>query len=137
MNKVVVIALMVILVGGFFAFMSMEKDQGSDETLAPTNEAMTQDSSGTSEMVADNMLIQISNSLFNPSVITVQPGEVIVVENLDFMGHSVTSDTPGLFDTGVVASGETMTFTAPTTPGEYGYHCTPHPSMKGVIVVAE
>jgi plastocyanin len=33
------------------------------------------------------------------------------------------------------ASGKTATFTAPTTPGSYPFHCEYHRTMHGVLVV--
>jgi plastocyanin len=46
----------------------------------------------------------------------------------------VTSNTEGQFDTDV-DGGANETFTAPTQPGEYAFHCTYHPSMKGTLIV--
>ncbi|MFD4180618.1 plastocyanin [Rhodococcus sp. NPDC058514] len=65
---------------------------------------------------------------------SVRAGEQIVVKNGAGPEHSVTSDTEGLFDTHV-DGGESATFTAPTTPGAYTFHCVYHPEMASILIV--
>lgn len=67
--------------------------------------------------------------------------------NEDEIGHTVTSDTDavdkysGIFDSlkimgGTIPPGKTFEFLF-TQPGEFPYHCTPHPFMKGTIKVSK
>jgi len=63
-----------------------------------------------------------------------KPGETITVINNDLVGHTLTNDS-GLFDTGLISNKNKVTFTAPENPGEYPFHCTPHPFMKGALTV--
>jgi plastocyanin len=65
---------------------------------------------------------------------SVSPGATIAVRNTDPSKHSVTADSGGAFDV-AVQSGESATFTAPTTPGTYDYHCSYHPMMHGQLIV--
>jgi plastocyanin len=69
----------------------------------------------------------------NPLVVSV--GTTITWTNNDTMAHTVTSDG-NLFDSGVIASGGTFSFTF-NTAGEYPYHCTIHgaASMSGMVNV--
>ena len=46
----------------------------------------------------------------------------------------MTSDTKGQFDTDA-DGGAKKTFTAPIQPGEYPFHCSYHPNMKGTLIV--
>jgi plastocyanin len=46
----------------------------------------------------------------------------------------VTADSGNAFDA-QVPSGGAGTFTAPTQPGSYPFHCSIHPFMKGTLVV--
>jgi plastocyanin len=85
--------------------------------------------------VTGGTVITIEDFSFSPKTITVSPGEVVTVVNKDIAGHSVTSDKGGVFDTNIISSGKTVTFTAPQESGSHGYHCTPHPSMQGTLVV--
>lgn len=64
---------------------------------------------------------------------TVEPGATITVRNEDGVGHTVTSDD-GVFDV-AVGPGEEATLTVPEEPGEYSFHCTPHPQMTSTLVV--
>ncbi|MDX6215770.1 MAG: hypothetical protein QOG99_1354 [Frankiales bacterium] len=65
----------------------------------------------------------------------VAPGTTITVRNLDDTDHTVTSDISGQFDAGDVKSGTPKTFTAPTKPGTYAFHCNFHASMHGSLTV--
>lgn len=64
----------------------------------------------------------------------VPAGAEIVVRNLDGVGHTVTADEGDAFDV-VVGPGEEAVLTVPSEPGEYPFHCTPHPAMTGTLVV--
>jgi plastocyanin len=46
----------------------------------------------------------------------------------------VTADVGNAFNVEVDGKG-TATFTAPSKPGTYAYHCTYHPMMHGQLVV--
>ncbi|MGZ3418088.1 MAG: cupredoxin domain-containing protein [Polyangiales bacterium] len=90
---------------------------------------------------AGGLVITIQSFSFSPADITVDPGGVIVVRNVDPEPHSVTSESaegafsPGgvngvSFDTGAFASGD-RTITIPTT-APHGtvvpYYCSVHTS---------
>jgi plastocyanin len=64
---------------------------------------------------------------------SVSPGATITVDNEDGTAHTVTSNDGDAFDD--AASEGTTTFTAPTKPGSYPFHCSIHPSMHGTLVV--
>jgi plastocyanin len=66
--------------------------------------------------------------------LTVAPGTQINIANNDSVEHSVTSDTAGAFDQDVDGN-EKATMTAPSQPGEYPFHCSYHPKMKGTLIV--
>ncbi|MGH9101712.1 MAG: cupredoxin domain-containing protein [Acidimicrobiales bacterium] len=81
--------------------------------------------------------ITINNYTFAPSTLTVAPGATVTVKNIDKPTHTVTASPPhkGAFDTSDIAPGQTKVFRAPTTPGEYPYHCSVHPFMHGTLIV--
>jgi plastocyanin len=64
---------------------------------------------------------------------TVSPGAEITVTNEDIEAHTITADTGSAFDT--ITKVGTTTFTAPTEPGTYPYHCIFHGNMKGTLTV--
>lgn len=77
--------------------------------------------------------ISITDMKFT-SPTTVTPGAKVTVTNSDGVEHSVTADSGNTFNVEVDEKG-TATFTAPTQPGTYAYHCTYHPTMHGQLVV--
>jgi plastocyanin len=77
--------------------------------------------------------ITIDNFTFD-SPASVPAGATIAVKNADPAEHSVTADSGDVFNVEVEA-GATATFTAPTEPGSYPYHCSYHPMMHGTLVV--
>lgn len=64
---------------------------------------------------------------------SVSPGAEITVRNEDLEAHSVSADTGNAFD--VIIQPGKGTFTAPTEPGTYAYHCTFHGNMRGTLTV--
>jgi plastocyanin len=64
---------------------------------------------------------------------SVSPGASITVDNKDGTAHTVTSDDGDAFDDSAHAG--TTTFTAPSEPGSYPFHCSIHPEMHGTLVV--
>jgi plastocyanin len=98
-----------------------------------TSEDMTsEDMTSEDEEAAESAVITISDFEYSISG-TVSPGSEVSVRNEDGVGHTVTSDD-GLFDVAVDPGGE-ATFTAPDEPGEFPYHCIPHPNMTSTLVV--
>jgi plastocyanin len=63
--------------------------------------------------------------------LTVKPGAMITVTNMDGAAHDVASDDAGKFRTPLLNQGENATFTAPTAPGTYKFSCTVHAQMRG------
>ena len=78
--------------------------------------------------------VDLKNYAFSPSTITVKVGTKVTWVNGDSVGHTVTSDTDGLLNSGTLSSGGKYSFTF-TTPGTTSYHCVPHQNMKGTVVV--
>lgn len=98
-----------------------------------TPSATASDSATTAESAAEEVVITISDFAFDVPE-SVPPGATITVVNEDSSYHTVTADD-GTFDVGA-RQGEPVTFTAPDKPGEYPFHCTPHPNMTATLVVA-
>lgn len=79
--------------------------------------------------------VTIQNFAFAPSTIRVKKGDRVVFTNRDSIGHTVTADG-GAFDSSLILQNGTYTLdTSDLEPGSYPYHCTPHPNMRGTIVV--
>ena len=88
---------------------------------------------GTTAGTSATVVITITNFAYQGPV-SVSPGSTVTVKNEDSQAHTVTSDQAGLFDA-VVPGGGNVVFTAPTTAGNYAYHCTYHSNMHGTLLV--
>jgi plastocyanin len=85
---------------------------------------------------AANQSVSIVNFAYSPASVSVSVGDTVTWTNNDAgIPHTVSSDTPGVFDSGNMNTGATFakTFTA---AGTFTYHCNIHPSMTGTVVVA-
>ncbi len=120
MNKKIVIAVFIFIMVGFLVWLYFK----------PAKITTTQSTNDTTA-TAD---ITISNFNFSPSSFTVNVGQKISVVNKDSVQHSLTSDDKS-FDTRLLSTGREGSFTAPTTPGTYKFHCAPHPDMTGTLIV--
>lgn len=69
------------------------------------------------------------------SALVVAAGAKVTVTNMDSAEHTVTADDGSAFDVDVKGSGATATFTAPSKPGTYAFHCSFHPGMHGTLTV--
>lgn len=77
--------------------------------------------------------VEIVGFAFAPAALEINAGDKVQFINLDQVQHTATENN-GLFDTGLLAEGESETVTFDNT-GEFGYFCTPHPGMKAAIIV--
>lgn len=104
---------------------------GGSSAAPPTAASSTAASSpGASSTAA----ITVRDFAYGPPVV-VAAGAQITVTNMDSAEHTVTADDGSAFDVDVKGSGGTATFTAPSKPGTYAYHCTFHPGMHGTLTV--
>lgn len=64
----------------------------------------------------------------------VKAGSKVDVTNQDAAPHTATGDSKE-FDTGIIDGNKSGSFTAPSQPGSYTYHCNVHPTMKATLTV--
>jgi len=70
---------------------------------------------------------------YEPADITVKAGQAVKWHNDGQEAHTVTADDNS-FDSGSMAHGADWQYTF-AKPGQFAYHCTPHPWMKAVVKV--
>ena len=80
-----------------------------------------------------------TDECYLPAKFRINPGESVTWFNADSAAHSVTSGMPDryagrLFDRTMFNAGGTFTFIFERV-GDYSYHCSLHPWMRGVIIV--
>jgi amicyanin len=77
--------------------------------------------------------VTIADFTFSPSSISVDVGDTVTWNNNGPTPHSATAND-GSFDTGILRKGQSGSHTFDQA-GTYSYVCTPHPFMKGTVVV--
>jgi plastocyanin len=90
---------------------------------------------GGGEGAANATPAEMRTMTFAPNRIEIVAGGAVTWTNNDQLVHTITADD-GTWDSGPIEPGKTWTHTF-AQPGEYGFHCTPHPFMKGVVVVRQ
>ena len=81
-------------------------------------------------------IVAIRNFSFQPATIRVKPGTTVTWINCEPEGtdaHTSTSDQQ-LWNSPFLDPGETYSHTFGAA-GTFDYHCVPHPSMEGVVIV--
>src|SRR5262245_46679882 len=123
-------------------------DNGSQETSgiqSGDNGPFTQFSCGDSTLVnglrvnyvptgcpVGSTMVSMGDNFYDPSTATVPVGTTVCWTNNGQISHTATSDT-SVFNSGVMAPGDTYTFTF-NNPGVYPYHCSIHGFvMSGTI----
>lgn len=79
--------------------------------------------------------VVISDFSFSQSSLTVKVGSTVTWVNEDRVTHSITSDT-GVFQSDNLPAGGSFSYTF-NQMGTFPYHCSPHPFMKGSIIVQQ
>lgn len=127
-----VMCLAVVLAAACSSGGGKQESTPTTELITPTQSTATSVPPATAAPAAAGQITIEGFSYGQP--ITVSPGAQITVVNKDSAEHTVTSNTPGKFDTDVAGNAQ-ATFTAPNEPGSYPYHCAFHASMHGTLVV--
>lgn len=121
------------LIALVFALLLFATACSSGSSTPSTPEASSAPPATSATAAPAGATITISGMQFGPPL-TVAPGTTVTVVNSDSAEHSVTADTGNAFNVEIDGKA-TATFTAPSAPGTYAYHCSYHPSMHGQLVV--
>lgn len=131
---IVALSATTVFYTSFYLPESLAKPSVSDHILHPTETFVI-------EIVPGALLEGNDNYVPKKSVITLAANNLVVWENKDETGHTVTPDHrhadsySGDFGSeGVMMPGDTYEFLF-TEPQEVTYHCIPHPWMTGTIIV--
>lgn len=113
---------------------SSEQTNTTQKTTSNTDES---DTSANATDTKDSS-VEIKNHAYSPATITVKVGTTVTWTNQDGVRHDVvatnaSADAPS---SELLARGESYSFTF-NKPGTYDYYCTPHPYMKGKVIVTE
>lgn len=141
----VAIVLVVILIFGVYFVLQNSGDEVAlrinlaSETQNNLNEqeTTTQPGETNGEEVQNNPQtydVEISGFSFQPQELRIKQNDVVVWTNQDSTMHTVTSDSGSELASNSLSRGQSYSNTF-TEKGTFEYHCTPHPYMKGKIIV--
>jgi plastocyanin len=81
----------------------------------------------------DSIPAVVQDFMFRPARLEVAAGTTVVWTNGGQVVHTVTAED-GSFDSGPIEAGKRGGITF-SRPGTFSFHCTPHPFMRGEVVV--
>jgi len=129
--KKVLIVLLILAAAGlvfYFLFGRTTSEPASQSGATPPPPVSTESAEQT---------ILIQNFSFVPSPVTIKAGTIVTWKNEDNAPHSIVSDPDGEeFESAVFANGEKYFFKFQKV-GNFTYHCSIHPYMKGEIIVEQ
>jgi plastocyanin len=134
--KKVFIAVFVVLVlsaGGWALFMQSDPNNDTPSNT-PTSSGQDNATSDSSSSETSSATVNITNTLFSPSQVTIQKGDNVTWTNNDTADHTVTADTGNGPKSETIKPGSKYTYTFDEA-GSFQYHCDFHSAMHGTVVV--
>ena len=130
-NTIIVAVIILVIIGGAYFLLGKSGSSTPTPISTPTYPQTSETSATIPTPTTHNVSIQ--NFAFNQKSITIKKGDTVIWTNKDSVSHTVTGDTGGPAS-GSLNNNGTYSFTFNNT-GIFNYHCTPHPSMTGIVVV--
>ncbi|HRO15439.1 MAG TPA: amicyanin [Paracoccus sp. (in: a-proteobacteria)] len=101
-------------------------------------EVLTTDTATPAEVPADAVTVTIDKMKYQQPEITIKAGSVVTWQNAEAMPHNVAFKAGAVadekLDGPMMKKGQSFSMRF-NEPGTYDYHCTPHPFMKGKVIV--
>ncbi|HWP37367.1 MAG TPA: plastocyanin/azurin family copper-binding protein [Gemmatimonadales bacterium] len=79
-------------------------------------------------------VVEIRGMAFQPATLAVARGDTVVWINHDIVPHTATAMDTTRLQTGTLLRGQQASFVA-DRPGELGYICQLHPTMRATLVI--
>jgi plastocyanin len=146
-NALAIIFIGAALVGGstFYVFGLVSPKPAQQESTQGQNNTNVKSNSTSTIIPANLKKVTIlpgasaqGNPNFDPNSVKVAKNGGVQWTNKDNVPHTVTSlkDDGKTFDSSIIKAGGTYVLNAlPLAKGEYGYFCTIHPYMRGLVTV--
>lgn len=138
--------IVVLVVGGAAAVVVAPSNEDKPDMQASTmsqsehqsqenKETTSTESTDTSDAVSATE-VDITEFKYTPATIKVKVGDTVTWTNNDNVRHDVIADEESADAPAseLLAKGQSYSFTFKKA-GTYSYHCTPHPYMKGTVIV--
>lgn len=135
MNRLSLVKILSVFIFMLFIFtactsntpVSTEKNQSKNSP----DQNSTTEPAATVDAGAKTVKVNIVNFTFDPAVVNINKGDSVIWTNSDSVAHTATGSA---FDSGLLEKGTTHKFTF-NSADIFDYICTPHPRMKGQIIV--
>jgi plastocyanin len=136
-----------IVGGSSFYVFGLVTPKVSEEQTGEEQNSGEANSINTTNVISSKNLVNITilpgasakgNPSYDPANLTGTTSEAVQWTNRDNVPHTVTSlaDDGKTFDSSIINPGSNYTLDVSTlASGEYGYFCTLHPDMKGLLIV--
>ncbi len=135
-NKRIFIAVATVIVIAIGAGVVMVSNSGS-KTGSSNGSMSKQDTATDTSKAVEASTVTIQNYAFDAPIIKVKVGTAVTWTNKDGVRHNISPDSGTTLPEGkLIAKDETYSYTFDKA-GTYKYHCTPHPYMKGTVVVTQ
>ena len=128
------LALLVISIATALLLSSCSLHLGLGGLLGNKGSSTAQTVKATPTALSDGSSISIKNGKFRPKNVTVKVGTTLTWTNNDDVQQSVTSDAPGVFDSGMLAPGATFKYVF-NQAGVFPYHSTGTSGEYGTVTV--
>lgn len=138
----IIVVVAVLGAGAYYFLMGGEKgggvnvktpEAGSQSQTGAPAESTVSSGAGSSAANPGTASVIVSNFSFGPNIVKIRAGGAVTWTHDDLAGHTVTGDD-GSWGSKVLSKGKSFTQTFEKA-GTYSYHCEPHPSMKGTVIV--
>jgi amicyanin len=128
--KKIVFILIVLIIGLFFGCTQEANTQNNNLTSTDLNKNVDiKNPTGT-----NSVEVTIQGFAYKPAELIITPGTTVTWTNLDSVAHTVTSDNGSELNSELFGKDGKYSHTF-NSIGTFDYHCAPHPSMKGKVVV--
>lgn len=141
---IIIVAVLIVAILGFVWYtqtytttptnQNQNQQTTSPVTTVPSVPSTPSEPSSSTETTPKTYNIEIKSFAFSPSSLTIKKGDMVIWTNEDSVAHTVTSDSGSELSSPLISRGNMYSHTF-DTEGTYDYHCTPHSSMKGTIIV--
>jgi plastocyanin len=129
-KKALIIIALIVTMGAIFLIWRSGQEKGAFQSKV---------SQAQSSLAADNakeVSVRIEGYAFKREIIKIKKGTKVTWTNQDSAKHTVTSDSGK--DLASAAFGNGGIFSKVfEQAGTYMYHCEPHPSMLGAVIVID
>ncbi|HTP02716.1 MAG TPA: cupredoxin domain-containing protein [Anaerolineales bacterium] len=131
MKKLTIPSLVIVL---SLLLSSCSMHLGLSGLLGKGSDSSTKTVKATHTPPSNVTAISINNGKYRPKNVAVKVGTTLTWTNNDDTPQSVTSDTPGVFDSGALAPGATWQYTF-SKEGTFPYHSTGTAEAYGTVTV--